>query len=373
MKPQVHLVTAGVAATCSLAAFVLALCCLLAGTDPNTLKGMDLYTLNTTDIGSTVLDTMHLPPADPDLNVTSLFDKPSFLNKRDIPSALDKVQDKVEGKVDDAKQAAKNAKQDVTDAIDNAKDFAKNAASKIVSTFVNTTIDGLDIQNFYVAHLLTYCEVSNALFPTYLQVSKLQSHQGTYTAKGKQNVTYCSNGHPNDENTTSHANITNPLDFIEDFHLPDPIGVGMNAIKTVSKIIAAFYILAIIASFLTLISSILGLIRSFHPPRHGERKHILIPLATSASATFAFFVLVLASAVVHLMVAKICGFFNEHKDRLGVDADLGKQFDACTWAAVGLMGVAMIAAVADVAVRMREAFGGGGRKYVRGKEMEMSD
>ena len=46
------------------------------------------------------------------------------------------------------------------------------------------------------------------------------------------------------------------------------------------------------------------------------------------------------------MVKSICGFFNDNP-RLGVAATKGSMFDGCSWAAVALMGVAVLAIVAD--------------------------
>ncbi len=59
------------------------------------------------------------------------------------------------------------------------------------------------------------------------------------------------------------------------------------------------------------------------------------------------------------MVASICGFFNDNP-RLGVAADKGGLFIGCSWAAVALMGVAVLALVADFFLgksnRRRETF-----------------
>ena len=47
------------------------------------------------------------------------------------------------------------------------------------------------------------------------------------------------------------------------------------------------------------------------------------------------------------MVKSICGFFSDNP-RLGVAAYKGSLFDGCSWAAVALMGVAVLAMVADL-------------------------
>ena len=46
------------------------------------------------------------------------------------------------------------------------------------------------------------------------------------------------------------------------------------------------------------------------------------------------------------MAKSICGFFNDNP-RLGVAAYKGSLFGGCSWAAVALMGIAVLAMVAD--------------------------
>ena len=161
----------GVTLVCSIVAFIIALCCLLAGTNPSTLKNMALYNLNTSMVGPTLLKDMNLPPPNPSLNMSSLL-------KRDVGDALNNAASKIDSAGKSAVSSASSAiqtnaadlqkevdeaKQEVKDAAQKAEDAAKNAASTIVSTFINTTIEGFDIQGFYTAHLLTYCEVSHTL------------------------------------------------------------------------------------------------------------------------------------------------------------------------------------------------------------------
>ena len=346
----------GVSAICALVAFVIALCCLLAGTDPNTLQHMELYTLNTSTIGPTLLKDMKLPPPDPSLNATSLFggDLTNLIDKRDLPTSVSDVKDKAESagasvndavhsEVADAKQAASDLRNNVTDKLDKAEDFAKNAVSKIVSTFVNTTIEELNIQDFYVAHLLTYCS-------------------GNYTKRGEENVTYCSNHRPDKlRNHTSGNQTMDIFDFIEGIDLPDPVSFGMKAIALITKVISAFYILGIIFTFTTLTISLIIVVKTSAP-----QTDFIFHFLNAAAATFAFFTLFLASGMVHVMIKKICDFFNEHSEHLGVMAYQGRSFAGCTWAAVSLVGLVMILSVMEVGMRMRRRGGGGG-----GKGMEM--
>lgn len=160
MSPT-HAAIPGVALICSTVAFIIAICCLVAGTNPNTLEGMQLYTLNTSMAGPTLLKDLNLPAPNSSLNLNQIFGR----------SVLDDAKDKATDAANDAKStaqgAAQSAKDTAGDAVDKAQqdlqaaaDAVKNAAATIVSDFINATIETLDIQQFYVAHLLTYCEVS---------------------------------------------------------------------------------------------------------------------------------------------------------------------------------------------------------------------
>ena len=159
MSPT-HAAIPGVALLCSTVAFIIAICCLVAGTNPNTLQGMQLYTLNTSMAGPTLLKDLNLPAPNASLNLNQIFGR----------SILDDAKDKASDAAKDAQNAtqaaAQTAKDTAGDAVDKvnqevqaAEDAVKNAAATIVSDFINATIETLDIQQFYIAHLLTYCEV----------------------------------------------------------------------------------------------------------------------------------------------------------------------------------------------------------------------
>ena len=174
MSPT-HAAIPGVALVCSAVAFVIAICCLVAGTNPNTLKGMELYTLNTSLAGPTLLKDLNLPAPNSSLDLNQIFGR----------SILDDAKDKASDVANDAKSTAQGAAQSTKDtagdAVDKAQqdlqaaeDAVQNAAATIVSDFINATIETLDIQQFYVAHLLTYCEVSSKPHEEYLSLSNFQ-------------------------------------------------------------------------------------------------------------------------------------------------------------------------------------------------------
>ena len=350
----------GISLLCGIAAFVLAMCCLLAGTNPKTLPNMELYTLNTSRIGSTIQSSLGLPPPDPSFNFSTML-------PRDISDTFDKASDAIQTKgsdiTDDAKDAIKDpaaaiknlkasindtvteGKQQLDAAASKVKDAAKNATSKIVSTFINKTMESLTIGDFYASHLLTYCE-------------------GEYIKNGKENITYCSNNKPknswNVTNSTKSA-LTDPFAFIDDLKLPDPIALAMKAITLLSKVIAALYIIGIVASFFSLITS-----------------GFLIPaaLTTVSKGSFlrwgsflfslgAFLSLLLGTILIHFLCNRVCGFFDEHP-HLGVAATHGRNFMGCSIAATVFMAVALSFAMADLAVdRMMKGAKDNGKGLVK--------
>lgn len=158
-----------------------------------------------------------------------------------------------------------------------------------------------------------------------------------------------------------------PLQFIKDLQLPDPVGFGMKAITLISKIIAAFYILGIIATFVTLILSALALFRTLSNPVSGGGT--LARLANLAFSAIAFFCLLLASILVHVMVNKICNFFNHHP-KLGVAAYPGRNFDRCTWVAVAMTGIVMVGCTLEVAMGI-SSVSGRFRKSPIGREKDI--
>lgn len=134
----------------SIIAFALAICCLLAGTNPATLQNLQLFTLNTSGIVTHIQRQMGLPPPDSSFNISSV------LLPRDIVGDLDSTGEQLstrsEKLLSDAAQAIRDpkatidglktnitatvddGKKKLTSAAKDAKNKAKNATAKIVST-----------------------------------------------------------------------------------------------------------------------------------------------------------------------------------------------------------------------------------------------
>ncbi|KAL8867354.1 MAG: hypothetical protein Q9174_005719 [Haloplaca sp. 1 TL-2023] len=328
----------------SIIAFALAICCLLAGTNPKTLQNMQLFTLNTSGIGSHIQRQMGLPPPD------SAFNLSSVLLPRDLPEELEDADELLSGRsiISDAAQATKDPKKaidsvkaNVTAAIDDgkktitsvakgAKDKAKNATAKIVSTFINETIDTLGIQDFYQAHLLTYCE-------------------GLYTnSDGKRNITYCSNGKPNGLTNSSTAANTKANNgafaFINDLHLPDPVSSAMKAVTLLTKLIAILYGIALFFLLVSVLACGPSIASCFTSLTGGSSKLRKLGLAAT---TTAFITLLLAVILANTLASKIVAFFASNEG-LGIQADKGQNFLGVCIAALVFTGIAVLVAVVDV-------------------------
>ncbi|KAG8532947.1 uncharacterized protein KY384_002825 [Bacidia gigantensis] len=262
---------------------------------------MQLYTLNTSRISETFQKDLGLPPPDPSFNFSTML--PRDIGD-DITNAGKKVEDKGDNlasnaadAIKDPSAAIKNLKANITDTVNDGKkaiedagtklkDGLKNATAEIVSTFINETISTLNIEDFYLAHLMTYCS-------------------GRYTKTSSQNITFCSNHKPNHKynvstsTTTANSSHTadDPFAFITNLHFPDPVDFAMKAITLLSKIIAALYIVALILVFLSLLTSALTI-----PP---TSKSNMLRYATLASALGAFLSLLLGTILVHFLCKKL--------------------------------------------------------------------
>ncbi|KAL8652100.1 MAG: hypothetical protein Q9226_004404 [Calogaya cf. arnoldii] len=325
----------------SLIAFALAICCFLAGKNPATLQNMELFTINTSRIGPHLQQQMGLPPPDSSFNVTSV------LLPRDIAEEVDNAGDLLLDERDllsdgakvvkDPKAAIEGTKANITKSVDDGKkaltsasnqikDKAKNATAKIVSTFINKTISTLDIQDFYQAHLTTYCS-------------------GTYSnSGGKKNISYCSNNSP--QNSSMGADPikeNNPFAFINDLHLPDPISYAMKAVTLLSKLISGLYILGFGLLVVSMVASIISIVSHFIPFGGST----MVPKINLAATITAFLCLLLGTILASLLSRKIVEAFASNEGS-GVQASAGKNFMGVSIAAVVFTGIAATLAVVDV-------------------------
>ncbi|KAL8994770.1 MAG: hypothetical protein Q9169_005354 [Polycauliona sp. 2 TL-2023] len=328
----------------SITAFALAICCLLAGTNPAALPNMQLFTLNTSGIGTHVQRKMGLPPPDSSFNlsgvllprdlVEDLEDTSNLLSARDLVSdATQVIKDPkatLGGLKPNITAAVNDGKKALTSAAKKVEGKAKNATAKIVSTFINETISTLGIQDFYQAHLLTYCE-------------------GRYTNReGKQNITYCSNGKPDGLHNASKgvkaSKDDGPFAFINDLHLPDPVSSAMKAVNLLSKLIAVLYGLGLILLFNSILACGPSIAGSFTSLTGGSIRLRKISLAATIAA---FTSLLLGTLIANFLSTKIVGFFASNEG-LGIQADAGKTFLGVSIAALVFTGIASAVAAVEV-------------------------
>ncbi|KAL8976170.1 MAG: hypothetical protein Q9205_007775, partial [Flavoplaca limonia] len=342
-------ITAALSATVlisSIIAFALAICCLLAGTNPATLQNMQLFTLNTSGIGTHIQRQMGLPPPDSSFNISSVLLPRDIVENIDSTSELLSTRsDKV---IDDAVQAIKDpkatidglktnitatvddGKKKLTSAAKDVKNKAKNATAKIVSTFINETIDTLGIQDFYQAHLLTYCE-------------------GLYTNRGgKRNITFCSNGNPNRLNDSSMGvnprKDDGPFGFISELHLPDPVSSAMKAVTLLTKLIAVLYGLGLFLLLVSILACGPSIASSFTSLTGGSSRLRKVSLAATITA---FLCLLLGTILAKFLSTKIAGFFASNEG-MGIQADAGKNFLGVSIAALVFTGIATTVAAVDL-------------------------
>ncbi|KAL8665147.1 MAG: hypothetical protein Q9168_007769 [Polycauliona sp. 1 TL-2023] len=310
---------------------------------------MQLFTLNTSGIDTHVQRQLGLPAADPSLNVSGV------LLPRDLLEDLDETSNQLSTRSDksisdaaaqalkDPKAAIEGLKSNVTTTVNDGKkalssaaqkveDKAKNATAKIVSTFINETISTLGIQDFYQAHLLTYCE-------------------GLYTKRGgKMNITYCSNSKTdplhNSSMTTNLIKNDNPFAFINKLHLPDPISTAMKAVTLLSKMIAVLYGIGLILLFISVLACGPSIAGSFTSLTGGSVRLRKVSLAATAAA---FISLLLGTILAKFLSTKIVGFFASNQG-LGIQAEVGNTFVGVSIAALVFTGIATTVAAVDLFV-----------------------
>ncbi|KAL8880000.1 MAG: hypothetical protein Q9192_008113, partial [Flavoplaca navasiana] len=289
---------------------------------------------------------MGLPPPDSSFNLSSVLLPRDIVE--DVESTSELLSARSEKVIDDAVQAIKDpkatidglktnitatvddGKKKLTSAAKDVKNKAKNATAKIVSTFINETIDTLGIQDFYQAHLLTYCE-------------------GLYTNRGgKRNITYCSNGNPNRLNDSSVGVNTRkddgPFGFINELHLPDPVSSAMKAVTLLTKLIAVLYGLGLFLLLVSILACAPSIVSSFTSLAGGSTRLRKVSLGATITA---FLCLLLGTILANFLSTKITGFFASNEG-MGIQADAGENFLGVSIAALVFTGIAITVAAVDL-------------------------
>ncbi|KAL2029928.1 hypothetical protein VTO58DRAFT_109120 [Aureobasidium pullulans] len=257
-----------------LAAFVLTMLCIFAGSKKDFMQEYAIVTLNTSRIGTNVFNT------------TSSTDSDSNI----FESIWDNVTNSIESSLNDK---------------------------------INSFAQDLGLHDFYSAHLLDYC--SGYYTPTDLP-------NATFSKSDiDQNITYCSNRtsffrfNPTialeQELNKTGLNIT-----LEDLHWPEAVNDGVHALRVAQK---AAFLLYCIAAGLLLLATFASLVSFFFNGR-------LSAFVDISLWFLAFLAIALASAITTAVAVKASSVINKHGKDIGVQAQRGNKFMALTWVATAL-------------------------------------
>jgi len=276
----------------SLAAFILILLALLAGSRPGFMEGYDLIAFNTSALGQNLIK----------------------LNDNDEPTPTGSgLCDGIGGFLGKTCSSA-------TAAVDSLQSDIADKVNDIGNEIADELADRLGIHEFYSLHALTICEGDFSPNAT--------------TSGADRNVTECHKGFTNGYNVSAlldHGLQVGPYKLtLADLGFTDEIQDAMDTLNRVLKAFTALLIVAVGFTGLTMLSSIAAL---FLIPRH-ERKTVLINLIL-AGAALSFLVL---SGLVGTIGASIAtDKINDKGHDIGLSANLGKGDLILTWVAVGLM------------------------------------
>ncbi|KAF2204173.1 hypothetical protein GQ43DRAFT_429181 [Delitschia confertaspora ATCC 74209] len=265
-------------ALCCAAALVLSFLCLFAGHKKGFMEDYHLLTLNTSRIGSNLLNSSAASSSNP---LSSLF-------------------------------------HNISDSISNE-----------INDRVADLAERIGVEDFYSAHLLDYCYGSYV--PSSLPnstVSKGDIHK---------DVEGCSN-----RTTMYHFDPTAALErslnesglgvTLGDLNWPEDIQKGIDALRILQKVVFVLYCIAIGIIFIALLAAILAV---FASGRLAAGINIMI-------AFLAFLAIGLASAIVTAVTVKGTNVINQYGKEIGVEAHRGGKFLAITWAATGAMLIAIL-------------------------------
>jgi len=281
---------------CCTAALILSFLCLFAGHKKGFMEDYSLMTLNTSAVGENLISQAS---SDSDSTLSSLWNL--------IPDSItDGVTDEINEQIDQFRER-------------------------------------VGIEDFYSAHMLNYC-------------------QGQYEPGEKPNATVSEGEISKNVTECSKSKATykfNPTEIIQDalnksgvdvtlsdLKWPEDLQDGIDALNTLMAAMFVLYVLAICLIFIALVAAALSFFLS--------SSSRLTPCVNFLLSTLAFLAIGLASALVTAVMVKGSDVINEHGNAIGLEADRGNKFLALTWAATGLMLVALVAWIVGFCVRPRQ-------------------
>lgn len=293
--------TAFIPAVCCAAALVLSFLCLFAGNKPKFMESYNLMTLNTSAVGETFLNASR----------TTSSSNP-------LSSLLTSLSNDINSEINER---------------------------------VGAVAARLGIEDFYSAHLLTYCQG---------QYTPAETPNATVSASDiTKNVTFCSprkamyRFDPDRIVSDALNKTTGGRVTLSDINWPSDIDKGVRALNTLMAAMFVLYILAILFIFLSLLASLFAALS--HPGRASACVNL-------ALAMLAWLAIALASALVTAVMLRAVALINKYGNAVGIVASRGGRFLALTWAATGLMAVVLVAWIVGVIAGR----GHGGKKAVYG-------
>lgn len=283
----------GIPIVTSLAAFILVLLALLAGSRPGFMEDYDLVAFNTSGLGKNLIDL------DSD--------------KKPTPTSDSSRCDKLSGFLGKACSSAGAV-------IDDVKDDVEDTLNDIGNRVADHLADRLGIAEFYSLHALTICE---------------GEFKPNATARGAdRNVTECHKGFTKGYNVSAfldHSLRVGPFKVsLLDLGFTEDIQNAIDTLNTVLKAFTALLIIGVGFTGLSLLGSVLAL---FLIPR--RERPVLFANTVLAGAALAFLVLSGLLGTVGASIAE--DKINDLGADIGLAASMGKGYIILTWVAVGLM------------------------------------
>jgi hypothetical protein len=267
---------------CCTAALILSFLCLFAGHQKGFLEDYSLLTLNTSAIGQNLVDRV----SNSDSTTSTIINL--------LPDSLtDSITNEVNEKIDEFRERA-------------------------------------GIEDWYSAHMLNFCEGQY----TPDEVANATLKQDDIS----KNVTECSKSKAmykfNPTDIIQRALNKTGVDItLQDLQWPEDIQTGIDTLNALMGAMFVLYVIAICLIFLTLVTSLVGILTA------GK----LSAWLNIGLTLLAFLAIGLASALVTAVMIKGADIINEHGNKIGLEALYGSKFLALTWAATGLMLLALFA------------------------------
>ncbi|KAH7372329.1 integral membrane protein-like protein [Pyrenochaeta sp. MPI-SDFR-AT-0127] len=281
--------TALIPVLCCTAALILSFLCLFAGHKKGFMEDYSLITLNTSMLGETLLDE----------NRSS--DNPILNLLNEIP----------------------------------------NQISEEINDRIGEVTARLGIEDWYSAHILNHC---------FGQYTPAEAANATVDQDDiSKNVTGCSGRQAmykfNPTKIIEDAlNKTTGMDVtLQDLNWPEDIQTGINALNALMAAMFVLYCIAIALIFVALLAALFAVLTS---GRLSACLNFMI-------ATLAFLAIGLASALVTAIMVKGAKTINQYGNDIGLEAHWGSKFLALTWAATGLMLVALLVWIVEFCIGRR--------------------